>query len=106
MEIAGPVGPDSNPRGRAGGYHALTKAQRIESLKEMLWDRATQSERDNDRIAAINSLLNREDGMPVQKIVTPDSAPEWFIEGVAVETEEEWTANNKLIAARPVGSAD
>ena len=94
-----------NPSGLPG-YRAMAKAERIEKLKEMLWTRANESERDADQIAAINSLLNREDGLPVQKIVTPESAPEWFIEGTVELSEDEWTRVAALASTPARGHAD
>lgn len=71
IEIAGEVGPDSNPTGKPG-YHAMAKAERIAALKDMLWDIAQTGERDADKTSAINSLLNREEGMPVQQIINTE----------------------------------
>lgn len=52
------------------GYHAMTKAQRLQELAELLWQKARLAERDNDQIAAIRELWNREEGAPIARQVS------------------------------------
>ena len=59
------------------------------------------------KIIAADKMLDRIEGKPVQKVVTPENAPSWFILGEPEsESVEAWTAQADLAAAKPQGSAD
>lgn len=89
-------------------YRTLSREQRLEAIREAQWVDAFDPDLvPRDRFAARVDLQNRMDGLPVQKIVTPDNAPSWFILGEPeAESVEAWTAQADLAAAKPQGSAD
>jgi hypothetical protein len=107
LDLAQP-GQVLNPHGRKGGYRALARNARLEALKEALWDDAFDPNLlQRDRHAARESLLNREEGLPVARVVTSDDADKWFIEGGRESaTVEEWTQTHGLATAKPQGHGD
>ena len=89
-------------------YRAVAKAERLELLRESLWNDAFSSKlTQRDRHAARESLINREEGMPVARVVQTDDADKWFVEGVReARTVDEWTQEARLETAKPAGNAD
>lgn len=85
------------------GHRKDALAQRaMETWEEVM----ETSDSETNRMIAAEKIMDRVDGKPVQKIVTPESAPEWFIEGVVELSETEWTETAKLASSRPAGNAD
>ena len=60
-----------------------------------------------NRINAADKIMNRVDGLPVARVVTPDSAAVWFIEGEREsESLEAWAQEAQLLLAKPQGHGD
>lgn len=58
-------------------------------------------------LAAAEKLLDRIEGKAIARTVTPDSAPEWFIEGAPeAEDMDAWQDQARLALAKPAGTAD
>ena len=58
-------------------------------------------------VTAADKALDRIEGRPMQKIVTPETGPDWFIAGVVeAEDMDEWQNQARLATARPAGNAD
>jgi len=93
---------------RAPGYRALERTERVEALRQILWDIATNpKEPTQNRILAADKCLDREEGKPVQKVVTAEAGQGWYIEGVAKEiSSESWEQTAQLAISKPAGSAD
>jgi hypothetical protein len=101
------AGQSGNPAG-VPGYRALAKAERITLLREAAWvDIFNPALPPQVRHSIRADLLNREEGMPVARVVTTDDADKWFVEGVAeAKSVDEWTATHGLATAKPAGNAD
>jgi len=102
-----PFTPETRPTVSVRGPWATRKAELAQKAMDV-WEDVIDSadEPAINRMKAASEIMNRVDGMPVQKIVTPDSAPEWFIEGTIELSEAEWTETARLATSRPAGNAD
>lgn len=95
-------GMSGNPSGLLGERKARMQAKAYDVLE------AAMDDPDN-RVAvmAADKALDRIEGKPTQKVVTPDTGPEWFIAGVVeAEDMDAWQDQARLATAKPVGHAD
>ena len=95
-------GVSGNPMGLLGERKARMQAKAYDVLE------AAMDDPDN-RVAvmAADKALDRIEGKPTQKVVTPDSGPEWFIAGVVeAEDMDAWQDQARLATAKPAGHAD
>ena len=89
------------------GHLGARKAARQAKAMDILDRAMDEGDTWQVRIMAADKMLDRIEGKPVQKVVTPDSAPSWFIQGEPeAESVEAWTDMASLATAKPVGSAD
>ena len=95
-------GVSGSPGGVLGERKARMQAKAYDVLE------AAMDDPDN-RVAvmAADKALDRIEGKPTQKVVTPDSGPEWFIAGVVeAEDMDAWQDQARLATAKPAGHAD
>lgn len=103
IQTAPPVGPETNPSGLMGDR----KAQRRERAMAILDAAMEEGDSWQVRVMAADKMLDRIEGKPTQKIVTPESGPEWFIAGVPeAEDMDAWQDQARLATAKPAGHAD
>lgn len=95
-------GASGNPGGVLGERKARMQAKAYDVLEAAMDDPDARV-----RVTAADKALDRIEGKPTQKVVTPETGPEWFIAGeIEAESVEEWTAQASLATARPAGNAD
>ena len=51
----------------AAGYHDMSKSERLEAHRAMLWGLGMSAECEATRVQAIKAYADREEGMPLQK---------------------------------------
>lgn len=74
-----------------------------------LWERVLDDpeETTQNQIVAADKIMNRVDGLPVARVVTPDNSVSWFIEGVVeAESLDAWTQQAQLLLSKPAGHGD
>jgi hypothetical protein len=101
-----PFTSTNNPAGRKS-FRSMTRAERLEACKEVWWRvMHDPDEPGTARTIAADKFYDREDGKAVQKIVTPQTGPAWFIVGEAeAGSVEEWS-KKAIEHMNPTGHGD
>jgi hypothetical protein len=89
------------------GEQAAKRAARQAKAMDILDRAMDEGDTWQVKIMAADKMLDRIEGKPVQKVVTPENAPSWFIQGEPeAESVEQWTELANLATAKPAGTAD